>query len=448
MNTRSGDADVIVIGGGIAGLAAALRLKDRGLMPLVLEAEERVGGRMTTDRIKEFVIDRAVSLLGSRFEGMKVLAKRAGLGGLVCKDQNTVALMEKDGLRSYRARRPDDLVFDRYLSTSAKLASLRFLWDITRNHWRLSHGRSDRALHLDKWSSGEYFQELGKGGEELFTRLFERTMNSPLGGAARSVSAMVLLQVVRNTFGGGLWNLRGGVDQIPMALSRQVGVVTGARVQSVKYSRTSVSVEAMDNESKRSYGARGVIFAVPGKFVPQLCVELPGWIGGPLRAMTYTRIASAHVALSQQPNASLQSYTFAEERSDAVQAVSLEHLRGTARCPAGKGLVSIYFGERPDFACAAASDGELRGRAEKLIEDQFPECRRQIEFIHLVRWPTAIAFFPRGVITSMVEIRRRLPAWEMPVDFCGDYLDGIASEAALRTGEQAAERLADKLGRV
>jgi len=59
MGTQSADADVIVIGGGIAGVAAALRLKDRGLDPLVLEAESRVGGRMTTDRVNGFVIDRA-----------------------------------------------------------------------------------------------------------------------------------------------------------------------------------------------------------------------------------------------------------------------------------------------------------------------------------------------------------------------------------------------------
>jgi len=34
------------IGAGIAGLGAAVALKDRGLEPLVLEAEARVGGRM------------------------------------------------------------------------------------------------------------------------------------------------------------------------------------------------------------------------------------------------------------------------------------------------------------------------------------------------------------------------------------------------------------------
>ena len=38
--------DAIIIGGGVAGLTAALHLAERGLKPLILEAGERVGGRL------------------------------------------------------------------------------------------------------------------------------------------------------------------------------------------------------------------------------------------------------------------------------------------------------------------------------------------------------------------------------------------------------------------
>jgi monoamine oxidase len=44
------DADAIVLGAGIAGLKAARDLHDAGLRVVVLEARDRVGGRIWTDR--------------------------------------------------------------------------------------------------------------------------------------------------------------------------------------------------------------------------------------------------------------------------------------------------------------------------------------------------------------------------------------------------------------
>jgi len=45
-----GDADVIVVGAGIAGLAAARSLVDQGLKVIVVEARDRIGGRIWTNR--------------------------------------------------------------------------------------------------------------------------------------------------------------------------------------------------------------------------------------------------------------------------------------------------------------------------------------------------------------------------------------------------------------
>jgi monoamine oxidase len=45
-STSAGDPDVLILGAGIAGLAAARSLAERGLRVLVLEARDRVGGRI------------------------------------------------------------------------------------------------------------------------------------------------------------------------------------------------------------------------------------------------------------------------------------------------------------------------------------------------------------------------------------------------------------------
>ena len=54
---------VVVIGGGIAGLTAAFRLQQAGASVLVLEAAGRPGGRLTTDTVDGYVIERGTQAI-------------------------------------------------------------------------------------------------------------------------------------------------------------------------------------------------------------------------------------------------------------------------------------------------------------------------------------------------------------------------------------------------
>ena len=55
---------IVVVGAGIAGLAAAFRLQQARANVLVLEATDRPGGRMTTDTVDGYVIGRPVHIHG------------------------------------------------------------------------------------------------------------------------------------------------------------------------------------------------------------------------------------------------------------------------------------------------------------------------------------------------------------------------------------------------
>lgn len=73
------DADVIVIGAGFAGLAAARRASDAGLRPLVLEARDRVGGRVYTETHHGAAIDLGGQWLGPTQDRALALARELGL---------------------------------------------------------------------------------------------------------------------------------------------------------------------------------------------------------------------------------------------------------------------------------------------------------------------------------------------------------------------------------
>lgn len=69
---------VIIVGAGLAGLACARTLHQAGLPFLLLEAADGLGGRVRTDRVEGFLLDRGFQVLQTAYpEAKRVLDYRA-----------------------------------------------------------------------------------------------------------------------------------------------------------------------------------------------------------------------------------------------------------------------------------------------------------------------------------------------------------------------------------
>ncbi len=66
--------EMVIIGGGLAGLAAAVELEKFNLKTLVIDDSDRVGGRVKTDEVEDFLLDRGFQVYLSQYpEGQSVL---------------------------------------------------------------------------------------------------------------------------------------------------------------------------------------------------------------------------------------------------------------------------------------------------------------------------------------------------------------------------------------
>ncbi|MFJ6199342.1 NAD(P)/FAD-dependent oxidoreductase [Micromonospora sp. NPDC092111] len=74
------ETDVVIVGGGLAGLAAARRLHRAGVPWRLLEAGDRLGGRVATDAVDGYLLDRGFQVLNTGYPRLGTLLDLATLG--------------------------------------------------------------------------------------------------------------------------------------------------------------------------------------------------------------------------------------------------------------------------------------------------------------------------------------------------------------------------------
>jgi monoamine oxidase len=89
---RPNGKTVLVVGAGISGLAAAGKLKERGFRVIVLEAQEKVGGRLRTDRSLGVAFDEGASWIhGTDGNPITALSQQAGMQTAFTDDDSFVS---------------------------------------------------------------------------------------------------------------------------------------------------------------------------------------------------------------------------------------------------------------------------------------------------------------------------------------------------------------------
>jgi phytoene dehydrogenase-like protein len=88
--------DVVVVGAGLAGLTAADRLTRDGLEVIVIESSDSVGGRVRTDQVGGFLLDRGFQVLNT---GYPAARRILDLDALDLREFRRAALLYVDGRR-------------------------------------------------------------------------------------------------------------------------------------------------------------------------------------------------------------------------------------------------------------------------------------------------------------------------------------------------------------
>lgn len=160
----SGGPSVVVVGAGLAGLAAAQDLSAHGAAVTLLEASDAPGGRMRTDKIEGFLLDRGFQVLNDAYPEVRARLDLAALGvrsfapGAIVRDSSGMHTLS-DPLRDpvrlastffHPASTFADLlrvVAMRREVTKGTVEELLEQPDVSVREWLAARGFSERFVH-------------------------------------------------------------------------------------------------------------------------------------------------------------------------------------------------------------------------------------------------------------------------------------------------------------
>lgn len=243
--STSGVYDVIVVGAGPAGLGAAERLSANGQRVVVLEARDRLGGRLWTDHTTLTIPhDRGAELMH---------------GG---PDISTWKFVKQKGLTTEKVN-PNYGRQNRYRRFHSHRS--RQFYQFPRG---LPKGAQDFPEPQKNETAAKYFNRIGLNNNNLplairvivtdteqFDKLPATQVYDDLNDC---VKATIDRELPADDYAGD-FKVVGGYDQIVEAMANSVDIKKSTQVKSVHYSRSGVSLETNNGEFK----AKKCVMAVP-----------------------------------------------------------------------------------------------------------------------------------------------------------------------------------------
>ena len=248
------DADVCVIGAGYAGLTAARRLSQGSKSVVVLEARDRIGGRIWTHQLSDgSVVDRGGGWLGPRHDAIFGLAHEVGVTTYKTWVKGAHLLVDGDRTRRYTGLIPK--ISPLAVATIA-LAQMK----IDRMSKQLPLDEPWKAKRAVEWDSRSVAWWLERSGirTTIARDLFEMAVRGLFTGDLNDVSFLHMLFLVRghgsiNTLfsitGGAQENMvDGGAGSIAHRVADALGdsVRLNAPVRSISQRDDRVVVETGD----------------------------------------------------------------------------------------------------------------------------------------------------------------------------------------------------------
>jgi phytoene dehydrogenase-like protein len=413
--------EVVVAGGGLAGLVAARHLADAGADVQLFERHHDLGGRVRSLRRDGFVFDRGFQVL---FTAYPAAQQELDFDALDLRYFKPGAVVARPGQRSTLSDPFRDIdaaletVLNRDVTFRDKLKVYELRTELADKPDREIFDGGDRT-------TGEYLRERG------FSEQFVENFAAPFyGGITLDRSLGTSKKVFEFTFK----MLTVGRIAVPArgmaAISEQL--TESAREAGVELV-TDETVTGLDGRAepeielgRESASADAVVVATD----PKQARELTGVESIP----TESRGCVTQYLAFDGPELDAGKRLLLNAEDDAPNQIAQLSSVAPEYAPSERNLLSATFLGVPDNP-----DEDLAAETARTLESWYPERRFDFEHLHTSRVEFAQFAQPPGVHDRLPDVR----APDGPVYLAGEYTDASSLNAAMMSGRTAAKKVAE-----
>lgn len=415
----------VIIGSGLAGLAAAYRLKNGGWDVTVLEARSRIGGRVFSYSMpenKDLILELGAEWVGESHERIQELCREFEIP--LQKHQ-----FEDHLMRNGKVSRPGGWDF----SAEANAA-----WEkMISGYEKLTAAQKTRLDRIDWWT---HLSDIGFSRDDLLLR--DLADSTDFGESIRHVSAYsALAEYAESSEKNEMdYKMTGGNSRLVNEFIRRIGsenIRTGMKVTEVNQRAGTVTVMAGDE----SFRADACICTAPIASMRKIRFNppLPAAQREAAQKLGYSRIIKNSVLYENR-------FWKDDNFSMITDTTSHYYFHSTQKQPGTEGILTAYaIGEKADVLASQDDRRRMNVIARDLV-DFNADAPRLAKGIASYAWQRdeytegAYALYRPG---QWFGIRPVLQRPHLKVLFAGEHLADWQGfmEGAIETGEAAADSL-------
>ena len=442
-------AQVVVIGGGISGLACALRLQQLGSPVALLEASDLAGGLIGTEERQGFLFESGPqSFQGT--ETMLALIRELGIESELCKaDPRAPRFVLRHGRLRKIPMAPQGILTSSLLGMGSRWRILSEGLSRTKpptedesiaQFVRRKFGHEILEYLVSPFVSGVYAGDPEKLSlRAAFPSLeeWERQYGSILRGAMKSRAAMG-----EKKGPPPLCSFQRGVRVLTEAMFAKLGAnaQSGARVETVTKADHGFQIQVAQNGRSEQMNARAVVLATPAYMASHIAAPLSAKVAQTLSGIAYAPVVVVATGYhSRQSPAALDGFGVLIPRSEKHRTLGIVWNSSLFpnRAPQGQFVITSILGGATDSAIIEKSDQEIAAIAThehaKILKIEGSPVISAIW-----KHPRALPQYNLGHAHAVREIReaeRATPG----LYFAGNYLEGPSIGKCVEQGLQTAE---------